>query len=119
MVESGKFGALNLRARARYWFDSTLLRGSGLALIWLAIATATVLGVAGSVLAVSKFAASGGEQVGIVEDIWLMLMRTLDPGTMGPDTGWDFDSLHLQRPLAGFSSSGHSLASSQMVSTGV
>lgn len=101
MVESGKSGAPRLRARARYWFDSTLLRGSGAALIWLAIATAVVVGVAGIVLAISKFAVSGGEQVGIVEGIWLMLVRTLDPGTMGQDAGWGFRLVALTATVGG------------------
>lgn len=101
MVEGGKPGAPRLRARARYWFDSTLLRGSGAALIWLAIATAVVVGVAGIILALAKFAASGGEQVGIVEGIWLMLVRTLDPGTMGQDAGWGFRLIALSATVGG------------------
>lgn len=101
MASGGKSGAPRLRARARYWFDSTLLRGSGAALVWLAIATAAVVGVAGILLAIAKFAASGGEQVGIVEGIWLMLVRTLDPGTMGQDAGWGFRLIALSATVGG------------------
>lgn len=101
MSETDKPHAPTPRARIRYWFDSTLLRGSGAGLIWLAIATTALVAIAGVLLAISEFATNDSERVGIIEGVWLMLVRTLDPGTMGQDAGWGFRLIALSATVGG------------------
>ncbi|WP_106403392.1 CASTOR/POLLUX-related putative ion channel [Actinocorallia populi] len=74
------------RARARYWFDNTMARGTPALIGWLGLASALlVLAVASlAVLIAPRDAAEQGSWSGVV---WRSLLRTLDPGVMGDDEG--------------------------------
>lgn len=78
-----------LRQRLRYAFDNTLSRGTPALIAWLAILTVVFLGVA-SILLILIGAApreEGGAALSFPALMWHNLMRTLDAGTMGGDTG--------------------------------
>jgi len=79
-------GRPTLRERWRYWFDNTMSRGTPALIGWLGLASAAlVLAVATlAVLLAPRDAAENGNWPGLV---WRSLLRTLDPGTMGDDTG--------------------------------
>ncbi|MEU8763391.1 potassium transporter TrkA [Streptomyces sp. NPDC048659] len=75
-----------LRARFRYWFDGTMDRGTPALISWLALASLLLIGVASTlvVLFTDTDAENNGGWAGVA---WMSLLRTLDPGTMGGDTG--------------------------------
>ncbi|HUR81838.1 MAG TPA: potassium transporter TrkA, partial [Thermoanaerobaculia bacterium] len=78
-----------LRQRMRYAFDNTLSKGTPALIAWLAILTIAFLGVASVLLVLIGAApkAEGGAALSFPELMWHNLMRTLDAGTMGGDTG--------------------------------
>ena len=57
--------------------------------------------ISGLILLISEFTQEGGESLGFVEAVWESLMRTLDPGTMGQDTGWGYRIVMLIVTLGG------------------
>lgn len=78
-----------LRQRARYAFDNTLSRGTPALIAWLAIVTIAFLAVASILLALLGAAPAGesGAALSFPALMWHNLMRTLDAGTMGGDSG--------------------------------
>src|SRR5690348_7709102 len=89
--------------RLRYWFDNTMARGP-LALIGgLAILSAVLIVLsAGIVLLVGAPPDEGGQPRTFLELLWMALLRTLDPGTMGGDVGdWPFLATMLGVTLGG------------------
>jgi hypothetical protein len=91
-----------LRERLRYAFDNTMAKGTLALIAWLAILSlgiillATVIAVA---LQIRPNDADG--DLGALEVGWMSLMRTLDPGTMGGDSGWGFRVTMLMVTLGG------------------
>jgi hypothetical protein len=88
-------------ARLRYAFDNTMSRGTLAMIGWLAMLSLLVVGLAATVVSIAGIAPGDAERVGFVEAAWLSLMRTLDPGTMGGDTGWSFRVVMLFVTLGG------------------
>ncbi|WP_241833123.1 CASTOR/POLLUX-related putative ion channel [Streptomyces caatingaensis] len=77
---------MNWRERLRYWFDSTMDRGTPALIGWLALASVVL--IATTATAVTLFTDSDTEANGGWPGVaWMSLLRTLDPGTMGGDTG--------------------------------
>ncbi|MGC4955131.1 CASTOR/POLLUX-related putative ion channel [Actinomadura citrea] len=74
------------RDRVRYWFDRTMSKGTPALIGWLGLASgALVLVVATAAVVIAPAdSRSNGHWPGMV---WRSLLRTLDPGTMGGDTG--------------------------------
>jgi voltage-gated potassium channel Kch len=73
--------------RLRYAFDNTLSRGPGAMIGWLALVSAVLI------LAISLIVWAAGFAPGLsfAEVAWRSMLRTLDAGTMGGDTGgWPF-----------------------------
>lgn len=73
--------------RLRYLFDNTLSRGPGAMIGWLALVSAALI------LAISLIVWAAGFAPGLsfAEVAWRSMLRTLDAGTMGGDTGsWPF-----------------------------
>ena len=77
----------------RYRFDNLMSRGSIALIIYLGLLTValivgvTIIDIAGDLAP----ADDKGEKPGFSELLWKSLLRTLDPGTMGGDTGdWGF-----------------------------
>lgn len=75
-----------LRDRLRYWFDGTMDRGTPALIGWLGLASLALITVVSGLVALlaRKDAEENGGWPGVV---WMSLLRTLDPGTMGGDTG--------------------------------
>ncbi len=90
-----------LGARLRYEFDKTMAAGPIALIGWLALVSLLIIAVAGFFLALTNIAPEGGAPMSVVEGIWASLMRTLDAGTMGADTGWPFRFVMLAVTLAG------------------
>src|SRR3954452_23012891 len=90
-----------LGARLRYAFDKTMAAGPIALIGWLAILSLLVVVVAGGFLALTRIAREGGEPLTFIEAFWESLMRTLDSGTMGGDTGWGFRLVMLAVTLGG------------------
>lgn len=78
-----------LRQRFRYAFDNTLSRGTPALIAWLAIVSVAFIGLAALILIITGTApqAESGGSPGFFGLMWHNLMRTLDAGTMGGDTG--------------------------------
>ena len=77
----------NITDYIKYKFHNTLSKGTIALLIWLGIISALLI------ILTSFFVkyAIGYENLPFIEIIWMALMRTLDPGTMGGDEGnWLF-----------------------------
>lgn len=91
----------SLGARLRYEFDKSMSAGPIALIGWLAVLSLVVIVVAGAVLALLGIAPDGGEGLGFVEAMWASLMRTLDAGTMGGDTGWGFRAVMLAVTIGG------------------
>lgn len=91
----------SLGARLRYQFDRSMAAGTIALIGWLALLSLVIIAIAGLVLAITGIAPEGAEALSVGEGIWASLMRTLDAGTMGGDTGWAFRVLMLLVTLAG------------------
>jgi voltage-gated potassium channel Kch len=78
-----------LRQRLRYAFDNTLSRGTPALIAWLAIASVAFVALAALLLVITGSAPEGdnGAPKSFPGIMWHNLMRTLDSGTMGGDTG--------------------------------
>ncbi|WP_301125354.1 CASTOR/POLLUX-related putative ion channel [Streptomyces cacaoi] len=77
---------MRLRERLRYWFDGTMDRGTPALIGWLGLASLALIGLVATlvVLLDGDDTAANGGWLGVA---WMSLLRTLDPGTMGGDTG--------------------------------
>ncbi|WP_367125983.1 CASTOR/POLLUX-related putative ion channel [Streptomyces phytohabitans] len=77
---------MRLRERLRYWFDGTMDRGTPALIGWLGLASLALVTVVTTlvVLLTDEDTEAHGGWPGVV---WMSVLRTLDPGTMGGDTG--------------------------------
>ncbi|MFI0983616.1 potassium transporter TrkA [Streptomyces sp. NPDC021093] len=75
-----------LRERLRYWFDGTMDRGTQALIGWLVLASVMLI-VLVTALVVAFTDADTEKNGGWLGVAWMSLLRTLDPGTMGGDTG--------------------------------
>ncbi|MEI9888897.1 MAG: hypothetical protein WDN08_20820 [Rhizomicrobium sp.] len=91
----------SMAERLRYEFDKSMAAGPIALIGWLAVISLVMIGFAGLVLTVTRFSQEGGAPLGFVEAFWESLMRTLDSGTMGGDTGWGFRIVMLFVTLTG------------------
>ncbi|NUS00311.1 MAG: potassium transporter TrkA [Kribbellaceae bacterium] len=74
------------RERARYWFDSTMSRGTPALIGWLGFAS-TGLVLVVSLLVIWLVPKDVVQHGGWPEVFWMTLMRAIDAGTIGGDTG--------------------------------
>lgn len=79
-----------LRARWRYSFDTFMSRGTGSLIVALAAATFVLVVLAGLVLAVVGVPDGDGRVLPLGEALWQALMRAVDAGALGGDSGWGF-----------------------------
>ncbi|GAA2610853.1 potassium transporter TrkA [Actinomadura fulvescens] len=77
---------ISRRERVRYWFDNTMSKGTPALIGWLGLASGVLILVVASLAVVlaPKDSRKNGDWPGV---LWRSLLRTLDPGTMGDDTG--------------------------------
>jgi len=90
-----------LKQRFGYWFDNMMAKGTSAMIVILAFASFVLIFVAGIVLVIFRIHPPEEGQMGLGEAIWASLMRTLDPGTMGGDTGSDFRLVMLAVTIGG------------------
>lgn len=81
---------ITLMDRLRYQFDNAMSRGTAAMIGWLAVLSLVVILVAALIVSLAGIAPQGEERLNFIEASWQALMRTLDAGTMGGDTGWGF-----------------------------
>ena len=91
----------SVREKLAYLFDRTLQRGTAFLILSLGLGTVTIVFLTGVVLVLAGFGPGGDPPPGLLEAIWIMFMRTLDPGVMAEDTGWGFRVLSLLATLGG------------------
>ncbi|MEO6060685.1 MAG: potassium transporter TrkA [Thermoflexales bacterium] len=91
-----------LSQRIRYAFDNVMGRGPvALIGLLLVLTLALVLFIA-TVLVIGGVApGDAGEPLDFIEAFWLAVVRTLDAGTFGADTGWRFRLIMLIDTLGG------------------
>lgn len=89
------------RDRLRYEFDNTLTGGTAAIIGWLALLSVVVVLVVAFIVWLGRIGPSDAAPMSLGEAMWASLMRTLDPGTMGGDTGWNFRFAMLAVTLGG------------------
>ena len=90
-----------LGARLRYAFDTSMSAGPIALIGWLAVLSTVLIAIAAAIIAVFSIVPDQGEHLDFFEAMWASLMRTLDAGTMGADTGWAFRLVMLGVTIAG------------------
>ncbi|HYC66998.1 CASTOR/POLLUX-related putative ion channel [Brevundimonas sp.] len=95
----GPAGAVTLGERLRYAFDKSMAAGPVALAGWLALVSLCVIVLAATVLALTRIGPDGGFD--FIEAAWQSLMRTMDAGTMGGDSGWVFRLVTLFVTLMG------------------
>ncbi len=95
---------ISYRQKFHYFFDNTLSKGTIALIAWLAIVSFALIVVIAGFVFVTNIAPVGedGSSLSFSQLAWMGLMRTLDSGTMGGDTGsWPFLFAMLSVTLAG------------------
>jgi voltage-gated potassium channel Kch len=95
----GPGGAITAGERLRYAFDKSMAAGPTALAGWLALVSLIVIVLAATVLALTGIGPDGGFD--FIEAAWQSLMRTMDAGTMGGDSGWVFRLVTLFVTLMG------------------
>jgi voltage-gated potassium channel Kch len=89
------------KQKLHYKFDNIMSRGTVALIGWLGILSLLLVTIAGVIITLTGFSQEESESLGFIEAAWVSLMRTLDPGTMGGDTGWGFRITMLFVTLGG------------------
>ena len=92
----------SFRQKFQYRFDNLMSRGTPAMVGMLFLLSLVVVFVAGAIIAAAGFVQEGEKaQLSFGEAVWESLMRTLDSGTMGGDTGTGFRTVMLFVTLGG------------------
>jgi voltage-gated potassium channel Kch len=92
----------SLRQRLGYRFDNVMSRGTPAMIAMLFVASLLLVLIAGAVISIAGFVQDGeAGRLEFGEAVWGSLMRTLDSGTMGGDTGAGFRGVMLLVTLGG------------------
>ncbi|MBD2122001.1 CASTOR/POLLUX-related putative ion channel [Trichocoleus sp. FACHB-262] len=83
-------GKIAIADRLRYRFDNFMSRGTVSLISGLALVSLAFILLMAFLVSLSGIAPEGGGRLSLPEAIWGVLMRTLDSGTVGGDTGWVF-----------------------------
>ena len=84
-----------------YWFDNMMAKGMPAMIGLLTLISMILIFVAGFVISWFNFHQDGETVPGFWEAVWESLMRTLDSGTMGGDTGNGFRIVMLVVTIGG------------------
>jgi voltage-gated potassium channel Kch len=89
--------------RLRYQFDNLMSRGTPAMIGMLFVFSLIIVIIAGAVISITGFVQEGHTEgsLSFGEAMWESLMRTLDSGTMGGDTGTGFRAVMLFVTLGG------------------
>lgn len=92
---------LTFKQRFQYWFDNYMSRGTIALIGGLAVLSLVIIFIAAAIIRVGSIAMDGESAPSFAEAAWMSLMRTLDAGTMGGDTGIGFRVIMLLVTLGG------------------
>jgi ion channel POLLUX/CASTOR len=81
--------------RFRYWFDGYMSRGVVALIGLLAVVTLVFVVIVAGIVALFALGPAEDPAISFDEAMWMTLMRTLDPGTMGGDEGTSFRAAML------------------------
>ena len=91
----------SFRQQLQYRFDNLMSRGTPAMVGMLFLLSLVIVIVAGAVISMAGFAPENTARLPFAEAAWESLMRTLDSGTMGSDTGTGFRIVMLFVTLGG------------------
>ncbi|MBE7434221.1 MAG: NAD-binding protein [Anaerolineales bacterium] len=89
------------KQKFQYWFDNYMSRGTIALIGGLAVLSLIIIFIAAAVIRVGALAMAGESAPSFGEAAWMSLMRTLDAGTMGGDTGPGFRIVMLLVTIGG------------------
>jgi voltage-gated potassium channel Kch len=81
------------KERLKYTFDNIMSKGTVSAIILLLIVSFIIVVFIATSISLMNIFPEGEKDVNFFEAVWISMTRTLDPGTMGEDTGWAFRAL--------------------------
>ena len=90
-----------LQQRFQYWFDNFMSRGTVALIGGLAVLSLIIIFIAAGIIRIGAIAMDGESAPSFGEAAWMSLMRTLDAGTMGGDTGPGFRVVMLLVTIGG------------------
>ena len=92
------------RDRLRYRFENTLSKGTVAIIGWLALLSVAIVMLAALILAamrVGQDPADHEHPFGFFEGMWQSMLRTLDPGVVAGDNGWQLRLLMMIVTIGG------------------
>jgi hypothetical protein len=89
------------RDQLRYRFENTLSKGTIAIIGWLALASTAIVVLAALVLAAMSIGTDDEHPYGFFEGMWQSMLRTLDPGVVAGDSGWQLRMLMLIVTIGG------------------
>ncbi len=96
--------AITWRDKLRYRFENTLSRGTIAIIGWLALLSTAIIILAALILAAMRIGqdpAGHEHPYGFFEGMWQSMLRTLDPGVVAGDSGWQLRLLMLVVTIGG------------------
>lgn len=91
----------NWRERLRYRFDASMAAGPLALIAWLAGLTVLTILLAAAVIALLGITPEGDGPLSFIEAMWAALMRAMDAGALGGDSGWSFRGVMFVVTMAG------------------
>jgi len=91
----------SLRQRLQYNFDNLMSRGAPAMILMLLLASLGLVLLAAAIISVLGIAQTGSAPISFGEAAWESMVRTLDSGTFGNDTGSGFRFVMLMVTLGG------------------
>ena len=89
------------KQKFQYWFDNYMSRGTVALIGGLAVLSLVIIFIAAAIIRFGAIAMDGESAPSFGEAAWMSLMRTLDAGTMGGDTGPGFRIVMLLVTVGG------------------
>ncbi|MDF3022385.1 MAG: potassium transporter TrkA [Steroidobacteraceae bacterium] len=92
------------RDKLRYRFENTLSKGTIAIIGWLALLSTAIVVLASLILAAMRVGQDPGDHehpYGFFEGMWQSMLRTMDPGVIAGDSGWQLRSLMMVVTIGG------------------
>ena len=96
--------AVTWRDKLRYRFENTLSKGTIAIIGWLALLSLVIIALAALILAAMRIGQDPADHehpYGFFEGMWQSMLRTLDPGVVAGDAGWQLRLLMLIVTIGG------------------
>lgn len=90
-----------LKAKFHYFFDNLMSAGAVAVVTALGLFSLVIILIAGTVISLFKISFNGNKGITFIEASWQSMLRTLDAGTMGNDTGWPLRIVMILVTLGG------------------